>query len=94
MKTKILILSRIVFSYYSCNSNNNKKQASVESIDGDTVQEGKLPIYNSKGYELMKQKSFICHFEKPDPSKRESMITPPMVRIQEHYKPSYPTKAH
>ncbi len=44
------------------------------------------------GYELMQQKCFICHMEKPDPEKRGSMLAPPMVKVQEHYKPSYPDK--
>jgi hypothetical protein len=40
----------------------------------------------------MKQKCYSCHFEKPVPLKREQMIAPPMLRVQEHYKPMYPNK--
>ena len=40
----------------------------------------------------MQQKCFICHLEKPSFSKKASMIAPPMVRIQEHYKPTYNNK--
>ncbi len=47
---------------------------------------------DSRGYELMSQKCFICHLEKPDPSKSGQMIAPPMLQVQEHYKPTYPNK--
>jgi hypothetical protein len=40
----------------------------------------------------MKQFCFTCHIEKPDPSKRESMIAPPMRNVQQHYKSTYPDK--
>lgn len=44
------------------------------------------------GYELMEQKCFICHLPKPEPSKNAQMIAPPMIQVQEHYKPTYPEK--
>jgi hypothetical protein len=46
----------------------------------------------NQGVILLKRNCFICHMEKPDPAKRDQMIAPPMVRIQQHYKPSHPTK--
>lgn len=49
-------------------------------------------IKESKGYKLMEQKCFICHFPVPDGSRRNEMIAPPMLRVQEHYKPLYPIK--
>ncbi len=49
-------------------------------------------LANSEGYTLMSQKCYICHFPKPDPAKMNQMIAPPMLRIQEHYKPVYTNK--
>lgn len=46
----------------------------------------------SEGYQLMKQKCFICHLETPDPAKKDQMLAPPMVRVQQHYKPAFPAK--
>ena len=69
----------------SCNSRKDENIEKGESTETSS-------IYTSKGYELMQQKCFICHFEKPDPSKKDAMLAPPMLRVQEHYKPSYPEK--
>ena len=41
----------------------------------------------------MSQKCFVCHFQKPDPAKMNQMIAPPLLRVQEHYKPAYPNKS-
>ena len=49
-------------------------------------------IKQSEGYKLMEQKCFICHFPVPDGSRRDEMVAPPMLRVQEHYKPTYPNK--
>ncbi len=66
----------------------NSKEKSTSAID-EVKQSAE---FNEKGYELMKQKCYLCHFEKPDPSKKDQMIAPPMLRVQEHYKPTYPNK--
>jgi len=83
MITKSLYITLIALSIASCASDNTKEK---------DQQEETADIYNSEGYIQMKQKCFICHFEKPDPSKRDSMLAPPMLRVQEHYKPSYSDK--
>lgn len=75
----LLIAVLVVISFISCESNNENKS---------TVKD----ITQSKGYELMTKKCYICHFEKPNPAKRDSMLAPPMLRVQEHYKPSFPNK--
>ena len=31
----------------------------------------------------MTQKCYLCHFETPDPSKKDQMIAPPMLRVPE-----------
>lgn len=89
MITKSLYIILIALSIASCASDNTKEK---ESSNEEDVQLETADIYNSEGYMQMKQKCFICHFEKPDPSKRDSMLAPPMLRVQEHYKPSYPNK--
>lgn len=84
---KYLFIVFIGLGLFSCNSDREikgtPKLAQVVSMD----------IFNSPGYDLMKQKCFICHFEKPDPARKNEMIAPPMLRVQEHYKPIYPDKA-
>jgi hypothetical protein len=91
MTKKILFIILIAFGLFACNSGNKEKSvkegSELESAENKTVD-----VYNTTGYELMQQKCFICHFEKPEPSKKDNMIAPPMLRIQEHYKPSYPDK--
>ncbi len=87
MKKYIIIIVFIAFSFIGCNNLGKSNTVSnKEVLVKETVEA------NSKGYALMKQKCFICHFEKPDPAKRNQMIAPPMLRVQEHYQPSYPNK--
>ncbi len=90
MKSNIYLLAMILF-LFSCQNpiqenSTQKKQTVKQEISKLNSKQ------TAKGYELMKQKCFICHFEKPAPSKRDKMIAPPMLRVQEHYKPAYPTK--
>lgn len=89
MITKSLYIILIALSIASCASENTKEK---EGSNEEGSQLETADIYNSEGYKQMKQKCFICHFEKPDPSKRDSMLAPPFLRIQEHYKPTYPNK--
>lgn len=88
----ILFIVMLLIGLISCNTNQKKKEKLIVedvSLNGGVAQNMQS---DSKGYELMKQKCYICHFEKPDPSKRDQMIAPPMLRVQEHYKPTYPNK--
>jgi hypothetical protein len=68
-----------------------------EHQKSETTQAHKSAVVNSyqqsEGYKLMEQKCFICHFPVPDRSRKEKMIAPPMLRVQEHYKPAYPNKS-
>lgn len=41
----------------------------------------------------MKQQCFSCHLEKMGQGMGPAKIAPPMIRVQEHYKPLYPKKA-
>ncbi len=85
----IIILAFVTLTFTNCNSEKGKTK---ESLSKQTIPELAINIFDTKGYKLMEQKCYICHFAKPDPSKRNSMIAPPMLRVQEHYKPSYPNK--
>jgi hypothetical protein len=85
-KIKILAIVIIVLVLSSCNINSKKNN------DQKITEVVKENPYESQGYALMQQKCLICHFEKPDPTKKDAMIAPPMLRVQEHYKPSYPDK--
>ena len=92
MKTKLLtivILVIMMLGFTNCNSEKKKKKDNFSEV---VAQKSSMNIFESKGYKLMEQKCYICHFAKPDPSKRASMIAPPMLRVQEHYKPTYPNK--
>ena len=84
---KILSIIAIASIFFACNSNSSENTEN-EKTDNNKKQEA----YSTKGYQLMQQKCFVCHMEKPDPSNKASMIAPPMMRVQEHYKPSYKSK--
>ncbi len=96
MKTNLLIVTLLI-GLISCNTSQKNKDyskpensmASNPSLNEDIE---KNSLSDSKGYALMKQKCYMCHFEKPDPTKSDQMIAPPMLRIQEHYKPAYPNR--
>ena len=88
MKKYILIIAFITLNITACN--NKEKSKASENSNEELPKETSVIV--SKGYELMKQKCFICHFEKPDPAKMAQMIAPPMLRVQEHYKPAYAEK--
>ena len=88
MKKYILIIAFIALNITACN--NKEKSKTSENSNEELNKETSAIV--SKGYELMKQKCFICHFEKPDPAKMAQMIAPPMLRVQEHYKPAYAEK--
>lgn len=92
MKTKILFTLLSTLLILSCRD--GVKKTGEESLSNETPSESipEVALFNSKGYELMSQKCFVCHFPKPDPAKMDQLMAPPMLRIQEHYKPSHPKK--
>ncbi len=79
MKIIVLILALTLASCDSVNNRNKLKNVSNED---------KIVIKRDIGYELTKQYCYICHM----PKSKESMIAPPLFRVKEHYKPSYPVK--
>ena len=87
MLLKNLTFVALGITLFSCKDAVVEAKTQSADIDKENIE-----LAVNKGYELMSQKCFICHFEKMDPSKKDKMIAPPMMRIQEHYKPNYPTK--
>ena len=83
-------------SLISCNTNQKENGQKLQSIDpvGKNAlnKEASQNVADSQGYFLMQQKCYICHFETPDPAKAGQMIAPPMLQVQQHYKPAYPNK--
>ncbi|NPA44212.1 MAG: hypothetical protein GXO49_01630 [Chlorobi bacterium] len=84
--TFIIIASLFIFS---CNSEENKEKTAK---DTNSKKEEVVATENSEAYKLMKQKCIICHIEKPSPDMKGKMTAPPMMRIKEHYMPSFPSK--
>ncbi len=88
----VLFISLIsITTFITCTSNNNNESKNTTTTNA-AEQKIVSASVSTKGYNLMKQKCFICHFPKPEPSKRNKMIAPPMMRVQQHYKPSFPAK--
>ncbi len=79
MKIIVLILA---LTLTSCNSGINKDKSNNVSSKVEVISKKDI------GYELTKQYCYVCHM----PKSKESMIAPPLFRVKEHYKPSYPVK--
>jgi len=84
---KIAIIISVLF-IFSCNSTENKEQETQTSENKEVAETN----INSEAYNLMKQKCMICHFEKPSFENKGKMTAPPLLRIKEHYLPSFPKK--
>lgn len=80
-----IIIACFSFLLFSCNNNSSSNTNNDKELN-------QAEVYNSKGYELLKSKCFICHYENPNPNETDKMIAPPMMRIKEHYLPNYPKK--
>jgi len=92
---RVIALIFVTITILSCKGGIiDHKRINTEHPTGVLSQKA-IPIDTAdfqQGYTLLKQRCFICHMEKPDPSKKSQMIAPPMVRVQQHYKPAYPSK--
>lgn len=91
MKARIILISIVTLGFISCNSDGVKSKID----EAQPVTKNEVVSFlkaDTKGYELMENKCFICHFKTPDPSRKDQMIAPPMLRVQEHYKPAYTEK--
>lgn len=87
MKPFIKFLAIAIFAttfLTSCNQKQTKTEAATALAQPN--------LTDTKGYELMVSKCYICHFESPDPAKMDQMIAPPMLRVKEHYLPNYQNK--
>ncbi len=93
LKIHLLFLV-VLIGIVGCNTNQKGNEGPTYDVGGDTNINGVVENVEVElsGYELMVQKCYICHFGKPDPERKEEMIAPPMLRVQEHYKPAYPNK--
>jgi hypothetical protein len=70
----------------------NQTQPIEKKKEVKLEKENRQEAFNKSAYELMEKRCFICHFPKPDPARKGSMIAPPMMRVKEHYLPSFPEK--
>ncbi len=85
---KLILLLLTGLSLLSCQNQSKDMDETKEITKIKKATKSVNPDFE-KAYELMKQNCFVCHFEKPDLSKKDHMIAPPMERIQAHYKPAY-----
>ncbi|MCF6167245.1 hypothetical protein [Lutibacter sp.] len=83
IKYLAIIISTVLLS---CNNSKTEKANNTGKMVAQS------DIKKSEGYKLLESKCYICHFKTPDPANINQMIAPPMLRVQEHYKPSYPEK--
>ncbi len=91
IKILFVVIAALLFSDCQTGQRNNTvENSAIETTNRNVLQAKANEI--SESYRLMKQKCFICHLETPEPAKRNQMIAPPMVRVQQHYKPAYPAK--
>lgn len=92
-----LLIGTILISLTSCNSGKKENTPDLNTENSmeenaSVNREASQNVADSQGYFLMQQKCYICHFERPEPSKSNQMIAPPMLMVQQHYKPAYPNK--
>lgn len=92
MKTKHLAILLSAALLVSCKDDSKKIREESTTEGTPSESNAETALFDSKGYALMSQKCYVCHFPKPDPATKNQMIGPPMLRIQEHYKPVYPNK--
>ena len=90
MKTKVLLLA-VLLSGISISCNETAKSDKSEKSKEKNTETVQAQI-SAETYEMLKTNCFNCHFEKPSPANKDKMIAPPMLRMQEHYKPAYSKK--
>ncbi len=85
----------LLFLLTACSNRNTSRKTHTQVVKTTPVSE-LASLHDSlttdKAYVLMKQFCLSCHFEKPDPAKRDQMQAPPMANVQRHYKSAYPQK--
>jgi hypothetical protein len=83
MKNNLLIVALLV-GFISCNTNQkNKETVLLENSVLTHIDSNNLFKDYYKRYELMKQKYYISHIEKPNLQTREKMIAPINARCCE-----------
>lgn len=92
MKSKLFLVLLVAVLLQSCKSDKKETYKTKGGVDTENGAGSDVSKKELSGFKLMEQKCYICHFEKPDPSRRDNMLAPPMLRVQEHYLPAYPEK--
>ncbi len=82
MKNLLLIVGLSVL-IISCREDNQNDKISISK---NTQNEMAKIGQQQEGKKLFKQYCMACHFIKPDPSKRDQMTAPPIIRVVQHYK--------
>ncbi len=88
MKNLLLIVGLSVL-IISCREDNQNDKISISK---NTQNEMAKIGQQQEGKKLFKQYCMACHFIKPDPSKRDQMTAPPIIRVVQHYKGTYSDK--
>ncbi len=94
MKNLFILTAFIVF-LTSCNNSNSEQKSnqeeekSVETKETTQKTDSLQTAQQDTAYALVQQNCYVCHFEKPNPDKRDQMIAPPMSNVQQHYKSTY-----
>ena len=83
---KILFLALTAVIFTSCKKNETTPLKTEDS--GQLVAEVEKPV--SDGYELLKNKCYICH--NPQAASHDALIAPPMLAVKNRYKMSYKTR--
>ena len=86
MKISLSIFA-LLFILAGCNPSQKENQDSVDN--NNPVEANLAVITDSRGYELLAQKCYMCHLAQPDPARMDGMLAPPMLRVKEHYEPRY-----
>ena len=85
----LLILLSVWFA--SCQEGSQKVESTDKSVaKSSQIQQSELS--QQKGETLFKQYCMSCHWSAPDPSKKDKMLAPPIVRVVQHYKGTYSDK--
>ena len=88
MKNLLLIVGLSVL-IISCREDNQNDKISISK---NTQNEMAKIGQQQEGKKLFKQYCMACHFIKPDPSKKNKMLAPPIIRVVQHYKGTYSDK--
>lgn len=90
MKNLVFIL--ILSGWFISCQEHNQKAVSVEKKVVEISQIPPLDANQQEGQNLFKQYCISCHSETQDFSKKDKILAPPIGRVVEHYKGTFPDK--